>query len=33
VPLGSDIFIEAEAFDMAGNRTVASANPIVGQEE
>ena len=33
VPLGSDIFIEAEAFDMAGRRTVASANPIVGQEE
>ena len=33
VPLGSDIFIEAEAFDMAGKRTVASANPIVGQEE
>lgn len=33
VPLGSDIFIEAEAFDMAGQRTVASANPIVGQTE
>ena len=33
VPLGSDIFIEAEAFDMAGQRTVASANPLVGQTE
>ena len=33
VPLGSDIFVEAEAFDMAGRRTVASANPIVGQED
>lgn len=33
VPLGSDIFIEAEAFDRAKNRTVASANPVVGQSE
>jgi hypothetical protein len=27
---GSDIFIEAEGFDRAGNRTVSSANPTVG---
>lgn len=33
VPLASDIFIEAEAFDRAKNRTVASANPLVGQSE
>jgi hypothetical protein len=27
---GTDIFIEAEAYDRPGHRTVASANPIVG---
>jgi hypothetical protein len=27
---GTDIFIEAEGFDRAGNRTVSSANPTVG---
>ena len=31
VPLGTDIFISAEAFDRPGHRTVASANPIVGE--
>ena len=31
VPLGTDIFISAEAFDRPGNRTAASANPIVGE--
>jgi len=31
VPLGTDIFIEAEGFDRPGNRTVASANPVVGE--
>jgi hypothetical protein len=30
VALGTDIFIEAEAFDRPGHRTVTSANPIVG---
>jgi hypothetical protein len=29
VAAGSDIFIEAEAFDRPGNRTVCSANPTV----
>jgi hypothetical protein len=28
---GTDLFIEAEAFDRPGHRTVASANPIVGE--
>ena len=27
---GTDIFIEAEAFDRPGSRTVCSANPIIG---
>jgi hypothetical protein len=31
VPLGTDIFISAEAFDRPGHRAVASANPIVGE--
>jgi hypothetical protein len=31
VPLGTDIFISAQAFDRPGNRTVASVNPIVGE--
>ena len=31
VPLGTDIFISAQAFDRPGNRTVASANPNVGE--
>ena len=31
VPLGTDIFISAEAFDRPGNRTVTSVNPIVGE--
>jgi len=31
VPLGTDIFISAEAFDRPGHRTVSSANPIVGE--
>ncbi len=30
VAAGTDIFIEAEAFDRPGSRTVSSANPIVG---
>ena len=30
VALGTDIFIEAEAYDRPGHRTVASANPTVG---
>lgn len=30
VALGTDIFIEAEAFDRPGSRTVCSANPIIG---
>lgn len=30
VATGTDIFIEAEAFDRPGSRTVCSANPIVG---
>ena len=30
VPAGTDIFIEAEAFDRPGNQTVVSANPTVG---
>ncbi len=30
VTSGTDIFIEAEAFDRPGSRTVASANPTVG---
>jgi hypothetical protein len=29
VALGTDIFIEAEAYDRPGRRTVASANPTV----
>ena len=31
VPLGTDIFVEAEAFDRPRNRAVSSANPIVGE--
>jgi hypothetical protein len=31
VPLGTDIFISAEAFDRPGHRAAASANPIVGE--
>jgi hypothetical protein len=31
VPLGTDIFISAEAFDRPGNRATASANPVVGE--
>jgi hypothetical protein len=30
VPSGTDIFIETEAYDRPGHRTVASANPTVG---
>ena len=30
VAAGTDIFIEAEALDRPGNRTVSSANPTVG---
>ena len=30
VATGTDIFIEAEAFDRPGNQTVVSANPTVG---
>jgi hypothetical protein len=30
VATGSDIFIEAEAWDRPGGRTVSSANPIIG---
>jgi hypothetical protein len=30
VTAGTDIFIEAEAFDRPGSRTVCSANPTVG---
>ena len=30
VATGTDIFIEAEAFDRPGSRTVCSANPTVG---
>jgi hypothetical protein len=33
VPLGSDIFVEARGVDHAGNKTVVSANPIVGTNE
>jgi hypothetical protein len=29
---GTDIFIEAEAYDRPGHRTVASANPTVGMK-
>ena len=32
VPLGSDIFVEARGVDHAGNKTVVSANPIVGED-
>ena len=32
VALGTDIFIEAEAYDRPGHRTVSSANPIVGEK-
>ena len=31
VPLGTDIFISAEAFDRPRNRAAAWANPIVGE--
>jgi hypothetical protein len=31
VPLGTDIFISADAFDRPGHRAVASVNPIVGE--
>ena len=31
VPLGTDIFISADAFDRPGNRAVASVNPNVGE--
>jgi hypothetical protein len=30
VPIGTDIFVEAEGFDRPGSRAVSSANPIVG---
>ena len=30
VPLGTDLFISAEAFDRPNHRAVVSANPIVG---
>ena len=33
VPLGADIFVEARGVDHAGNKTVVSANPIVGTDE
>jgi hypothetical protein len=33
VALGTDIFIEARGADHASNKTVISANPIVGQDE
>jgi hypothetical protein len=33
VPLGTHIFISAEAFDRPGNRAAASANPIVGESD
>jgi hypothetical protein len=32
VPLGTDIFIEAEGYDRPGHRTVSSANPTVGSK-
>jgi hypothetical protein len=32
VPLGTDIFVEARGVDHAGNKTVVSANPIVGED-
>jgi hypothetical protein len=32
VALGSNIFVEARGVDHAGNKTVASLNPIVGQD-
>ena len=31
VPLGTEIFISADAFDRPGHRVVASINPIVGE--
>lgn len=31
IPLGTDIFIEAEGFDRPGHRAVSSVNPIVGE--
>jgi len=31
IPLGTDIFIEAEGFDRPGHRAVFSVNPIVGE--
>ena len=31
VPLGTHIFISAEAFDRPGNRAMASADPLVGE--
>ena len=33
VPLGADIFVEANGVDHAGNKTVVSANPIVGEDD
>lgn len=33
VPLGADIFVEARGVDHAGNKTVVSANPIVGEDD
>jgi hypothetical protein len=33
VPLGADIFVEARGVDHAGNKTVVSANPVVGTDE
>jgi hypothetical protein len=32
VPPGTDIFVEARGVDHAGNKTVVSANPIVGED-
>jgi hypothetical protein len=32
VPLGTDIFVEARGVDHAGNKTVVSANPVVGED-
>jgi hypothetical protein len=32
VALGTDIFVEARGVDHAGNKTVVSANPIVGED-
>ena len=33
VSLGADIFVEARGVDHAGNKTVVSANPIVGEDD